>query len=199
MSNVQSDWTRQGRCSSSSTREEHSSCRDGSTSSNLVRDVTPFPQEALHGDQSVHSETLNHPSLAVIVKLQKKSVPRHMQTKFEPRTLQTGSGCSLLSNWQAGSIHFSFLTSDTSGHRLRPRRSRNLLVRIFTPIPHVLEQTDHSLHSVVSQSGSLLGEEITSSSFSSSFLNKRKDFPEFSDRVDLHKKIIRKNAHSRDL
>lgn len=59
MSNVQSDWTRHGRCCSNSTREEHSVCNDGSTISSLVRNFTPLPQEALHGDQSDHSVTLN--------------------------------------------------------------------------------------------------------------------------------------------
>lgn len=169
MSNVQSAWTRHGRCWTNSTREEHSVCRDGSTISNLVLNFTPLPQEALQGDQSDQSVTLNHPSLTVIVILYSKNLSHITCKRVEPRTLQIGSICSSVPVEQGGSIHLSFSTSDTSGHRLRPRRSRNLLVRIFTPIPHVFEHSDHSLHSVVSQSGSLLlRDETTSSSLSSS-------------------------------
>lgn len=83
MSNVQSDWTRHGRCWSNSTREEHSVCKDGSTISNLVLNFTPLPQEALHGDQSDHSVTLNHPSLILIVALlRSKNSFRVMQTNL---------------------------------------------------------------------------------------------------------------------
>jgi len=57
ISNVQSDWTRHGRCWSSSTREAHSVCNDGSTISNLLLSLMPLPQEALHGDQSDQSVT----------------------------------------------------------------------------------------------------------------------------------------------
>lgn len=139
MSNVQSDWTRHGRCWSNSTREEHSVCRDGSTISNLVLNFTPLPQEALHGDQSDQFVTLNHPLL-----LNKHTAKIYLVAcrRVEPRTLQTESICSSVPVRQGGSIHVSFSTSDTSGHRLRPRRSRNLLVRIFTPIPYVFEHSD---------------------------------------------------------
>lgn len=166
MSNVQSDWTRHGRCWSNSTREEHSVCRDGSTISNLVLNFTPLPQEALHGDQSDHSVTLNHSLLTVTLSCSKNS---WYTDELTNRTLQTGSTCSSVPAGQGGSMHLSFSTRDTSGHRLRPRRSRNLLVRIFTPIPHVFEHSDHLLHSVVPQSGSSpLRAKITSSSLSSS-------------------------------
>jgi len=175
MSNVQSDWTRHGRCWTNSTREEHSICRDGSTNSNLVLNFIPLPQEALHGDQSDHSVTLNHPLLTIIVTLSHSKNSFCCRRIDEPRTLQTGSICSSVPAAQGGSMHLSFSTRDTSGHCLRPRRSRNFLVRIFNPIPHVFEHSDHSLHSVVSQSGSLpLRDEITSSSLSSSPLKIRR-------------------------
>lgn len=82
MSNVQSDWTRHGRCWSNSTREEHSVCREGSTISNLVLNFTPLPHEALHGDQSDHSVTLNHPSLIVIITLSHSKNSLRMQTDW---------------------------------------------------------------------------------------------------------------------
>lgn len=198
MSNVQSAWTRHGRCWSNSTRDEHSVCRVESTISNLVLNFTPLPQEALHGDQSDQSVTLNHSSLTVIVKLYSKSYSKNLSRvaykRVEPRTLQTGSICSSVPVEQGGPMHLSLSTSDTNGHHLRPRWSRNLLVRVFTPIPHVFEHSDHSLHSVVSQSGLLANrDETTSSSLSSSPLKNNADF---SDRVHLREdEIYSANAH----
>lgn len=196
MSNVQSAWTRHGRCWSNSTREEHSVCRDGSTISNLVLNFTPLPQEALHGDQSDQSVTLNHPSLTVIVKLSySKNLSLVACKRVEPRTLQTGSICSSVPVEQGGPMHLSLSTSDTDGHHLRPRWSRNLLVRVFIPIPHVFEHSDHSLHSVVSQSALVANrDETTSSSLSSSPLKNNADL---SDRVHLREdEIYSANAWS---
>lgn len=85
-------------------------------------------------------------------------------------TLQVGSICSSKPSEQGGSMHFTFSTRDTWGHRLRPIRSLNRLVLSFIPTPHVEEHSDQWPQSVVSQKASLLtpANEPTPSSVSSS-------------------------------
>jgi len=124
MSNVQSSCTTQCLCCTSSTRALHFSCTSGATNSRRVRSFTPFPQDALHGLQSLQSVT-GHIGSAIS---RSASPPTH-----------------------AGCMHFSRSITDTCGHFLRPSLSKNLLVRTEVPTPHVTEHSDHGAQGVVVQ------------------------------------------------
>lgn len=92
MSKVQSAVSIQGVCCTISTRLLHFCCKPGSTRSNRVRILTPFPQEALQGLQSLHS------------------VVGHI-----------GSGVSWTSPWQGGPIHLSLWSSNKKNNDITKR------------------------------------------------------------------------------